>query len=129
MESASNCSTKKRKNCYGEEVEEDQEAKMEEFFALVRSIRESRERLMNLGSDGYGEIREKGGKKMKEKEEENKVRSVWKPEFKVEDFFEEKKYCPLNIAEEAGNSEILGATTMESDDKEAQIGMDLTLSL
>lgn len=39
------CSSKKRKLCHGDEEEDSDEEKMEKFFALVKSIREARDRL------------------------------------------------------------------------------------
>lgn len=110
MEAA--CSNlKKRKICHEEDEEE---AKIEKFCALVKSIRESRERLLK-----FGERENIVGIK-----EEKRV-GVWKPEFEVEDFTEElerQKYPPLNLP-----SHKKGAA--QESNKEAEKGVDLNLSL
>lgn len=102
MEKSGSDSNKKRKiRC----EEEDEEAKMETFFALVRNIRDNRDRW----------IGNKRGKIITAKEEEEN--RVWKPTFQLEDFADEKT--------------TLGASQSKTCDKEedAEKGIDLKLSL
>ncbi|XP_027367741.1 uncharacterized protein LOC113873689 [Abrus precatorius] len=114
--SASN-SSKKRKICR-EEGEED-EAKMETFFALVRSIRETRDRWIGFRS---GE-----GKNKRSNKEETRV-TVWKPTFQVEDFAEQvqngNRDPSLGLLEDASRSKECG-----KEEEDAEKGIDLRLSL
>ncbi|KAI9082628.1 hypothetical protein K1719_035497 [Acacia pycnantha] len=123
MNSAGN--SKKRKIWCGEdEEEEDDEIKMEKFFALIRSIRESREGLRRFGET------QNGSSKLK-----NRV-GVWKPQFQIEDFMEadphhqnrSQKYDPpLNFSPADlphGNQK-----AASDEKKEAERGMNLGLSL
>lgn len=69
---------KKRKICneeLDEEKQKEEEEKIETFFALVRNMRETRDRWKNKMSENI--------------KEENRVVGVWKPTFKLEDFAEE----------------------------------------
>jgi ABC-type nickel/cobalt efflux system permease component RcnA len=70
----------KRKTC--NEDEEDDEQKIEQFFAIIRNIREARERLRN-----DSDVKKK---KQKLVEEEMKKIQVWKPTFERGDFMEEE---------------------------------------
>ncbi|KAA8543005.1 hypothetical protein F0562_021500 [Nyssa sinensis] len=81
--------SKKRKVCHDEAFEEDDEQKMEKFFALIRSIRETSEYIMN----GSNELQNKSDnkKKMKKVDDEEKSKAVWKPSFQREDFAEDVK--------------------------------------
>ncbi|XP_028771034.1 protein NIM1-INTERACTING 1-like [Neltuma alba] len=120
--------SKKRKICCGEDdEEEDDEIKMEKFFALVRSIRESRERLIKFGSDAYGETENGSGKA------QNRV-GVWKPQFQIEDFMEvdphqdrSQKHAPLNssLPDHASPDK----KKVADEEREAEKGMNLSLSL
>ncbi|KAI9181815.1 hypothetical protein LWI28_018908 [Acer negundo] len=94
MESAAN---KQRKLCnhdddHHEEEDnvndEEEEQKMEEFFALVRSIREARDRLMNNNGSSYHENKHQQIMKRKLFEEKDKpvIREAWNPTFQREDF-------------------------------------------
>lgn len=100
--------SKKRKICneeLDEEKQKEEEEKIETFFALVRSMRETRERWKNKMSENI--------------KEENKVVGVWKPTFKLEDF-----------AEEGGaskNNNINCANILEEDDTEKGINLKLSL--
>ncbi|XP_058742717.1 NRR repressor homolog 3-like [Vicia villosa] len=113
-------SSKKRKIICSEEDEEKQreeEAKMETFFALVRSMRETRERWKNKVSE---DVKEK-----------NRV-AVWKPTFQLEDFAEEGA---ADHSDRCRNKDprvgILEGLSTKSDNKEddAEKGIDLKLSL
>lgn len=80
MESASFAS-KKRKvfdaaDDDDDHVDDDEEEKMEKFYALVNTIREARERFININ------------KKSKIDDHEKKDVVVWKPSFQREDFME-----------------------------------------
>ncbi|XP_054797672.1 protein NIM1-INTERACTING 1 [Prosopis cineraria] len=128
MDSASN--SKKRKIFNEEDEEDDDEIKMEKFFALVRSIRESREKLIKFGSDACGETQNGSDKVIK-----NGV-GVWKPQFEIEDFIEanphhhqnrSQKHPPLHfsLADHASRDNKKAA----DEEREAEKGMNLNLSL
>nr|KYP56134.1 hypothetical protein KK1_002368 [Cajanus cajan] len=114
-------SSKKRKVCQVEE--EDEEAKMETFFALVRNIRDTRDRWIGLRS---GDSKLKKGEIMRGKEE-SKV-GVWKPKFQLEDFADEEARCgnsdpSLALVGDASRSKTCGK------EEDAEKGIDLSLSL
>ncbi|TKY52428.1 hypothetical protein E2542_SST23950 [Spatholobus suberectus] len=113
----SNCS-KKRKIC--REEDEDDEAKMETFFALVRNIRETRDRWIGLRS---GDGDHKRGKVMRGKEE-NRA-GVWKPAFQVEDFADEQARRPNSDP----SSALLAGASQSAKEEDAEKGIDLKLSL
>ncbi|AES61599.1 hypothetical protein MTR_1g086430 [Medicago truncatula] len=78
--------SKKRKICneeLDEEKQKEEEEKIETFFALVRNMRETRDRWRNKMSENI--------------KEENRVVGVWKPTFKLEDFAEEGASKSNNI--------------------------------
>ncbi|KAK6915704.1 NPR1/NH1-interacting protein [Dillenia turbinata] len=66
--------------------EDNEEEKMEKFFALIRSTKEVRDHLLGEGS----ELKEKEKEKEEKKEaaEGEKQRAVWNPTFQPEDFME-----------------------------------------
>lgn len=114
-------SSKKRKIICSEEDQEKQreeEAKMDTFFSLVRSMRETRERWKNIVSE---DVKEK-----------NRVVAVWKPTFQLEDFAEEGA---VNHSDQYRNNDprvgILEGLSTKSGNKEddAEKGIDLKLSL
>ncbi|KAJ6686754.1 PROTEIN NEGATIVE REGULATOR OF RESISTANCE [Salix purpurea] len=79
---------KKRKLFNDDLDEEDEEEKIERFFALIKGIREARDRLMNVPDPALKS--EMDGKNKKRKlEEEKKQVTAWKPLFQREDFMEE----------------------------------------
>lgn len=80
---------------------------METFFALVRNIRETRDRWMGLKS---------GDRRSKRKEENNMV-GIWKPTFQVEDFADEEARQRKSQRENCEKKEA------------AEKGIDLSLSL
>ncbi|CAK8572679.1 unnamed protein product [Lathyrus sativus] len=114
-------SSKKRKIICCEEDEEkekEDEAKMETFFALVRSMRETRDRWKN-----------KMNEDLKEK---NRIVGVWKPTFQLEDFAEEGADQSDRCRNRDPRVEIIdGVSTKSNNDKEddAENGIDLKLSL
>ncbi|EOX95381.1 hypothetical protein QUC31_005008 [Theobroma cacao] len=117
MESAS----KKRKICRDDDDDEDDEKEtMEKFYALVKSIREARDRLMINNSEA-AETRSK-----KRKLEEVKQVVVWKPSFQHEDFMEEAQLRkpPVRVASTSRSKE--GTDDQKEEVKE---GLDLSLSL
>ncbi|KAL2326721.1 hypothetical protein Fmac_025779 [Flemingia macrophylla] len=104
-------SHKKRKIC---QEESDEEAKMETFFALVRNIRDTRDRCSGLRS---GDGKRKKGEVIAEV-------GVWKPKFELEDFADEEA--------RRGNSKNPSATSQTKNcckEKDAEKGIDLSLSL
>ncbi|BAT95245.1 hypothetical protein LR48_Vigan02g150400 [Vigna angularis] len=116
MEMSGSSSSKKRKLVCREE---DEEAQMETFFALVRNIRETRDRWMGLKS---GDRRSKRGEIMRK--EENNMVGVWKPTFQVEDFADEE-------ARQRKSASDPSASQREDCEKKeaAEKGIDLSLSL
>lgn len=78
METAS----KKRKICH--EDEEDEEEKIEKFFALIKNIQEARDHLLMLNDSDCTRI--KNRKKMKKIDQDPPAVSVWVPSFQREDF-------------------------------------------
>ncbi|XP_059652243.1 uncharacterized protein LOC132299557 [Cornus florida] len=110
------------------EDEEDEEEKMEKFFALIKNIREVRDRMMTGG----------GGttKKAAAAAEDDKRVAVWKPAFIPEDFVED-----FGDLSKAGKAETLammaaGPSKKSEDEKEEDKGgggggggLDLNLSL
>ncbi|KAE8008345.1 hypothetical protein FH972_004866 [Carpinus fangiana] len=110
---------KKRKICIEDEQEEDdEEQKIEQFFAIIRNIREARERLKN-DSDA-----KKKKQKVVVEEGIMKQIQVWKPTFELGDFVEE----------EAQFKSIVGSSQEGDDqgskkDQEGKEELDLKLSL
>lgn len=133
----SNSSSKKRKICRKEDDEvedqerEDDEAKMETFFALVRKIRETRDPWINSRS-GDDSKNKRVCKNTADKYEENRVATVWKPTFQLEDFAEEKAQQCQNRPHHHPTLPLLaGASQSNNSAKEddAEKGIDLRLSL
>lgn len=127
MEGAS----KKRKYCldHDDDVEEDDEQKMEKFFALIRNIQEARDQLVSSNGPDVikGSIENNRSKKNKVIEEEIKkikiVTEVWKPSFEPEDFME--KVAGSQLKTVLGSSQI-----QETDQEKEEEGLlDLKLSL
>lgn len=105
---------KKRKICI---EDEDEEQKIEQFFAIIRNIREARERLKN----------DFDAKKKKQKvvvEEEMKLIQVWKPAFERGDFMEEEARFKSIV----GSSQE-GDEGSKKEDQEEKEELDLNLSL
>ncbi|RHN80994.1 putative NPR1/NH1-interacting protein [Medicago truncatula] len=99
--------SKKRKICneeLDEEKQKEEEEKIETFFALVRNMRETRDRWRNKMSENI--------------KEENRVVGVWKPTFKLEDFAEEGASKSNNIN---------CANIIKEDDTEKGINLKLSL--
>ncbi|KAJ4844790.1 hypothetical protein Tsubulata_003504 [Turnera subulata] len=94
MESSS--SSKKRKICQvdgHDEVGDNEEEKIEKFFALIRSIREARDRLLRGRDRALLEsVDNRKGKRRIEEEKQQQQQQVatWKPSFLREDFMEEE---------------------------------------
>ncbi|XWS46515.1 hypothetical protein CRYUN_Cryun14cG0073600 [Craigia yunnanensis] len=122
MESASSAS-KKRKISHDDD---DEEEKMEKFYALIKSIREARDRLiMNK------EAADHQSKTKKQKlEEDQKQVVVWKPSFEREDFMEEadqvKKPPVMSFASSSSQSKEGSDNNQKQEVKEE---LDLSLSL
>lgn len=121
--------SKKRKSWCKDDEEEEDEIKMEKFFALIRSIRESRERMIKFGgSDGKGKVKNGVG--------------AWKPQFQLEDFMEvdHRNQNIINGSQKHINTSTLNFSLADhvsrdnkkaatDDEREAEKGMNLSLSL
>ncbi|XP_045807761.1 uncharacterized protein LOC123902145 [Trifolium pratense] len=117
--------SKKRKlSCIeeDEEKQEEEEAKIETFFALVRSMRETRDRWKNkMSSENV--------------KEENRVVSVWKPMFQLEDFMEDQDADQCRNRKQNRNLTLDGASTSNdincanNKEDDGEKGIDLKLSL
>lgn len=122
-------SSKKRKICHDDEVEEeDEEQKIDKFFALIKSIREAREHLINSSNKIALNSQRK---KSNVAEEEKKQIAVWKPSFQHEDFLEEGvasefKKPPVTVTLVGSSQREGGADDQKGNDKES---LDLRLSL
>ncbi|XAR52729.1 hypothetical protein NMG60_11020942 [Bertholletia excelsa] len=119
-----------RKRKMGEEEEESEEEKMQKFFALIRSTRDLRDRLVGSGAE-----KSRDGEKKKDGEE--KPVEVWNPSFRPEDFMEggnhsKSKDQPTSLA---GPSKRDDKSRDEEEDREGGggnrggDGLDLNLSL
>lgn len=139
MEGAS----KKRKYCFLDDddndlEEENDEQKMEKFFALIRNIREARDQLVRSnsihGSDyvikGI-ETKKKKNKVVEEDHQKKIITEVWKPSFEPEDFMEEAAGAGAQVIKTVlGSSQIQEGTTMkEADQGKEGVVLDLKLSL
>ncbi|GMI75995.1 hypothetical protein HRI_001268800 [Hibiscus trionum] len=104
MESGS-FESKKRKICH-EHDDEDDEEKMEKFYAIINTIREARDRFIINNN------------KKPKVEEEGKHVAVWKPSFQPQDFMQNKPTATSQTKQaETGN------------DLRPGLDLDLTLSL
>ncbi|GKU87112.1 hypothetical protein SLEP1_g1562 [Rubroshorea leprosula] len=114
MEGGSSSSSKKKRKDISQIDEDDgnEEEKIEKFFALIKSIREARERLTINGST-ISDV----GKKMKLEE----------PSFRREDFIEPapaKELAPVGLVAFAESTR-----DGTDKDKKGKEGLDLSLSL
>jgi hypothetical protein len=109
---------KKRKICIEDEQEDDDEQKIEQFFAIIRNIREARERLKN-DSDA-----KKKKQKVVVEEGIMKQIQVWKPTFERGDFVEEEaQFKSIVGSSQEGDDQ---GSKKDHEDKEE---LDLKLSL
>jgi hypothetical protein len=109
---------KKRKICIEDEQEDDDEQKIEQFFAIIRNIREARERLKN-DSDA-----KKKKQKVVVEEGIMKQIQVWKPTFERGDFVEEEaQFKSIVGSSQEGDHQ---GSKKDQEDKEE---LDLKLSL
>ncbi|XWS76697.1 hypothetical protein CRYUN_Cryun01aG0200000 [Craigia yunnanensis] len=128
MESAS-FPTKKRKISHDDDEDEEEE-EMEKFYALIKSIREARDRLImnNSSAEIVSKEAAEQSKTDKRKLEEEKQVVVWKPSFQREDFMEETdqlKKPPMSFASTSQTKE----GTDNDQKEEVKEELDLTLSL
>ncbi|XWS31872.1 hypothetical protein CRYUN_Cryun23aG0112900 [Craigia yunnanensis] len=129
MESASFAS-KKRKISHDDD-EDDEEEKMEKFYALIKSIREARDRLIMNNSSAEivnKEVAEQSKTKKPKLEEEKQV-LVWKPSFQREDFIEEADQLKKPPMSFASTSQTKEGTDNYDQKEEVKEVLDLTLSL
>ncbi|KAK2649756.1 hypothetical protein Ddye_017245 [Dipteronia dyeriana] len=117
--------------------DEEEEQKMEEFFALVRSIREARDRLMNNnGASSYHEkkhqqiIENKMKRKLFEEKDKPVIREAWKPTFQREDFLPDHHHRLENphVSTLPASSQDKQGTDQKAD-PDIKENLDLTLSL
>lgn len=121
-----NGGSKKRKICLDDQEDQEDEAKMEIFFALVRSMRETRDRWINF----------KTGDTCKEENNKDIIIPVWKPTFQVEDFMEDQEAikCPNPDQLPSSVDLLAGAPSQRNNldykqEDSAKKGIDLSLSL
>ncbi|KAF5946869.1 hypothetical protein HYC85_017097 [Camellia sinensis] len=93
--------------------DEDEEEKMEKFFALIRSTRDVRKRMV------ITDMKEEKKKKKKGEEEKLPV-GVWNPSFQPEDFMEGGGGSQASLA---------GPSKRQDETLEEDKGLDLKLSL
>ncbi|KAM4118844.1 hypothetical protein ACJW30_03G013600 [Castanea mollissima] len=108
--------------------EENEEEKMEKFFALIRSTREVRDLLMRTGANST--------EKEEKKVEKDKEVMVWNPMFQPEDFIEEDEDEDNDKPKNTPGAKSLADPSNkeekdEEEDKEGRggDGLDLNLSL
>ena len=112
--------------------EEDDDQKIDKFFALIKNLREARDRLMS-GSKAFNGTDHDQNKRVKRKVGEEKPAAVWKPSFQREDFMPPEeaaaaapfKNPPPVTALLVGSSSQRGGGNKENDTE----GLDLRLSL
>ncbi|KAF5946867.1 hypothetical protein HYC85_017095 [Camellia sinensis] len=92
--------------------DEDEEEKMEKFFALIRSTRDVRKRMVITDMEEE--------KKKKKGEEEKLPVGVWNPSFQPEDFMEGGGGSQASLA---------GPSKRQDETLEEDKGLDLKLSL
>ncbi|XWS57400.1 hypothetical protein CRYUN_Cryun09bG0170900 [Craigia yunnanensis] len=105
-----------------EENDDKEEEKVEKFFALIRSTRETRARLRNVPNGSKEEE--------KKKQEEKSIAAVWNPTFQPEDFMEDSKSMNPLVVKDAGPS-LKREQEQEKETKEGgeDSSLDLKLSL
>ncbi|PKI76092.1 hypothetical protein CRG98_003453 [Punica granatum] len=111
---------KKRKAMEYDQQEADEDGKMEEFFALIRSTRDIRDHLIR------SEAAPQEASKMNKREP-----NVWTPKFEPKDFAEGSRSCPAppSETEEAGPSKEDDREDKEQGMRKDSSGLDLKLSL
>ncbi|OWM80026.1 hypothetical protein CDL15_Pgr010004 [Punica granatum] len=112
-----------------EERDEDDDEKIEKFFALIRTMREARDRLSAAPSIiGDGSTPSQRSKT----EEARKPVSGWKPIFKIEDFVQDSQRIGNDpngaITHHDSNSHRKDGSE-DQDNQEIKVSLDLTLSL
>ncbi|KAK6911686.1 NPR1/NH1-interacting protein [Dillenia turbinata] len=105
------------------EREENEEERMEKFFALIRSTKEVRDRLLGEGS----ELKEK---EKKEAAEGEKQRAVWNPTFRPEDFMENPpQHQTGGPSKQEESPADQPGTSKQNEAKEDDVGKELDLNL
>ncbi|KAK4748977.1 hypothetical protein SAY87_026426 [Trapa incisa] len=101
---------------------EEEDEKIETFFALIRTMREARDRLSIIGNP----VTAVGGsftEKRSKAEESREPIFGWRPAFKLEDFMQEQH------TRTGDSSTQKKATASEMDRQETKVSLDLKLSL
>lgn len=101
----------------GKGEDEDEERKIEQFFALIRGFREAQ----NKRKNELMEMEERRKRKRKMDEEQ----SSWVPTFRIEDFNEEIEFRRAPIIATAGRRR----EDQKVEDKEDDGGLNLKLTL
>ncbi|KAB2056621.1 hypothetical protein E1A91_A11G118500v1 [Gossypium mustelinum] len=135
MESRSSAS--KKRNISRDDDEEEEE-NMEKFYALIKSIREARDRLIINNPSSAENVNKSGAaddqretKKRKLLEEEKKV-VAWNPSFQREDFMGEAdklKKLPPNLTSIGSTSQSKQGGDDNDQKEEVKDELDLNLSL
>ncbi|CAK7348490.1 unnamed protein product [Dovyalis caffra] len=121
--------SKKRKLCHDDLDEENEEEKMEKFFALIKSIREARDRMMN-GSDPALKLEKDTTNRKRKLEGEQKQVTVWKPSFQREDFMEETEKLrdpPAAVVSTFADSSQGKEVIPEKDEHKESLDLNLSL--
>lgn len=122
----SNLHSKKRKIFHAEDDDDDDEEKIEKFFALIKTMREARDRLLTERGVTMG-----GSKRFKiEATRKPMPVSGWKPAFKLEDFTHDTQRISAHDSptNDSDTRRRVGSEP-ESDHREMKVSLDLTLSL
>lgn len=122
--------SKKRKLFSDDLDEENEEEKIERFFALIKGIREARDRLMNV-SDPALKPEIDGKNKKRKLEEEMKQVTVWKPLFQREDFMAETEKLKDLIPAAAVSTSLVDSSqrkeAVKNDENKASLDLNLSL--
>ncbi|KAL9360263.1 hypothetical protein Peur_048386 [Populus x canadensis] len=122
--------SKKRKLFSDDLDEENEEEKIERFFALITGIREARDRLMNV-SDPALKPEIDGKNKKRKLEEEKKQVTVWKPLFQREDFMAETEKLKDLIPAAAVSTSLVDSSqrkeAVKNDENKASLDLNLSL--
>lgn len=128
MEPSNRICPKKRKIPH-DPAEADDEEEIEEFFTLIRMMREARSRLSTC-PPGVTEGGRSAVSKVPKLKETARPASGWKPAFELEDFLHDdpRAGTSAQIALKH-DSEARRKAGSEDDRRDAEVSVDLTLSL
>ena len=124
---------KRKRSCHVYDEQEDEEEKIHKFYSLIKSIREARNRLINMKGSSDHDHRVWNKELMNTPNKEQKqVHQVWNPSFQREDFMEDHANklmikTPLLTVMPSSSSPTLEAAQQKEDMTREEL--DLTLSL